>query len=124
MRLAVKSVQQYARHGVQIWRSGSVQRSAEDLFTPAVACLGYEAMSEWHLGQIACCHANMDEAISLAKELNDTNALTLAINWAADLAYYERSPEEVERLASDLIWWRGNQGDEAFYRQPSPGFQS
>jgi serine/threonine protein kinase len=98
-----ESAQQYARHGVQIWRSGSVQRSAEDLFTPAVACLGYEAMSEWHLGQIACCHANMDEAISLAKELNDTNALTLAINWAADLAYYERSPEEVERLASDLI---------------------
>jgi tetratricopeptide (TPR) repeat protein len=98
-----ESAQQYAKQGVQIWRSGSVQRSAEDLFTPAVACLGYEAMSEWHLGQIACCHANMDEAISLARELNDTNALTLAINWAADLAYYERSPEEVERLASDLI---------------------
>ena len=31
------------------------------------------------------------------------NALALAINWAADLAYYERNPAEVERLASDLI---------------------
>ena len=80
MRLAVKSAQQYARHGVQIWRSGSVQRSAEDLFTPAVACLGYEAMSEWHLGQIACCHANKDEAISLVKELNDTKLSSFCLS--------------------------------------------
>ena len=45
----------------------------------------------------------MDEAISLAKELNDTNALALALNWAAILAHFERNPAEVDRLASDLI---------------------
>jgi hypothetical protein len=32
-------------------------------------------MSEWHLGEVASCHATMDEAISLAKELNDANAI-------------------------------------------------
>ena len=31
------------------------------------------------------------------------NALALALNWAADLGYYERNPAEVDRLASDLI---------------------
>ena len=31
------------------------------------------------------------------------NALALALDWAAILAYYERNPAEVDRLASDLI---------------------
>jgi serine/threonine protein kinase len=94
---------EYAMRGVQLWHSGSVQSSTEDLYTPAVGCLGYEAVSEWHLGEIACCHANMDEAISLAKALNDMNALAFALSWAANLALYERDSAEADRLASDLI---------------------
>ena len=66
-------------HGIQIWRSGSVQSHAEDLDAPAVACLCYEAFSEWHFGEIASCQANMAEAISLAKELNDMHGLALAL---------------------------------------------
>jgi len=94
---------QYAMHAVRIWRSGSVQSYAEEYYTPAVSCLVYVAMSEWHLGEIASCQANMDEAISLAKELNDTNALAYALGWAASLAVNERNPAEVDRLTSDLI---------------------
>ena len=60
-------------------------------------------MSEWHLGEIVSCQANMAEAISLAKELNDANALAYALGWAAGLACCERNPGEVDRLASDLI---------------------
>jgi tetratricopeptide (TPR) repeat protein len=89
--------------GVQIWRSGDVQSHAEEWYSPAVGCLGYGAMSEWHLGEIACSHGNIDQAISLAKELNDTNALAIALNWAPNLAYDERDPAEVDRFASDLI---------------------
>jgi predicted ATPase len=94
---------QYARQGVQIWRSGNVQSLAEEFHTPVVGCLGYMAMSEWHLGEIASSQATITEAIALAKELKDTNALALAINWAANIAYYGRNPAEVERLASDSI---------------------
>ena len=36
-----ESARQYARHGLQIWRSGSVQSYAEDLYTPVVGCLCY-----------------------------------------------------------------------------------
>ena len=75
---------QYAMRGVQIWRSGGVQSYAEDLDTPAVVCLCYKAMSEWHLGEIASCQANLDEAISLAKELNDMNALALALHLGSE----------------------------------------
>jgi hypothetical protein len=60
-------------------------------------------MSRWHLGEIASSQANMDEAISTAKELKDMNALALTLNWAGDLSYFERNPAEVDRLASDLI---------------------
>ena len=80
-----ESARQYAMRGVQIWRSGGVQSHAEDLDAPVVTCLCYEALSEWHLGEIASCQATMAEAISLAKELNDMHALALALNWAADL---------------------------------------
>ena len=45
----------------------------------------------------------MAEAISLAKELNDANALAYALGWAATLACCERNHEEVDRLASELI---------------------
>ena len=45
----------------------------------------------------------MAEAISLAKELNDTHGLAVALWHAGILAYFERNPAEVERLASDLI---------------------
>jgi tetratricopeptide (TPR) repeat protein len=98
-----ESARQYAKRGLQIWRSARAQPNAEDLYTPAVGCLGYRAMSEWHLGEIASCQANLDEAISLAQKLNDTNALALALNWAANVAYNERNPAEVDRLASDSI---------------------
>jgi hypothetical protein len=60
-------------------------------------------MSEWHLGEIAACRANVNEAISLAKELKDTNALALALNWAASLGQRERNPARVDRLAADLM---------------------
>jgi tetratricopeptide (TPR) repeat protein len=98
-----ESARQYAMGGIQIWRSGNVQSHAEDYYAPAVGCLVYRAMSEWHLGEIASCHANLDEAISTAKELKDMNALAFALNFAANLAIYERNPAEVDRLASDLI---------------------
>jgi len=45
----------------------------------------------------------MAEAISLAKELNDMNALAMSLILAGYLAQYLRNIVEVERLASELI---------------------
>ena len=98
-----ETARQYAMRGVQIWRSGGVQSPVEEVGAPAVACLCYEALSEWHFGEIASCQATMAEAISLAKELNDMHALAVALYFAAVLGHFERNPAEVERLASDLI---------------------
>ena len=47
-----ETARQYAMRGVQIWRSGSVQYNAEDLDAPAVVCLCYEALCQWHVGEI------------------------------------------------------------------------
>jgi predicted ATPase len=41
--------------------------------------------------------------MSLARELNDTHALALALYFAACLGRFERNPSEVERCASNLI---------------------
>jgi tetratricopeptide (TPR) repeat protein len=97
------SARQYAMRGVQIWRSGGVQSSVEEIASPAVLLLCYGALSEWHLGEIASSQATMAESISLAKELNDMHALAVALTFGAVLAYFERNPAEVQHLASDLI---------------------
>ena len=97
------SAREYAGRGVVIWRSGGVPFPVEEITAPAVSCLFFEALSEWHLGGIASSRATMAEAISLAKELNDTHALAIALFYAAILAHFERNPAEVARLASNLI---------------------
>jgi predicted ATPase len=89
--------------GTQIWRSEDVRSPIEEPVTPVVSCLCFEALSEWHLGEIASCQATMAEAIALAKELNDMHALAQALWSAAVLAHYERNSAEVERFSSHLI---------------------
>jgi hypothetical protein len=98
-----ETARQYAMRGVQIWLSGGVQYNAEDLHAPAVVCLCYEALCQWHFGEVAFCHPTMAHAVSLARQLNEANSLAVAIHFAAFLARYERNPAEVERLGSDLI---------------------
>jgi hypothetical protein len=94
---------QNAMHGVRIWRSGNVQSRPEDVDTPIVGCLCNKAFCDWYLGEIASSQLTIAEAISLAKELNDANALALALHHAAVLGNFERNPAEVERYASDMI---------------------
>ena len=98
-----ESARQHAMHGAQIWRSKRVPPPVEEPITPAVTCLCHQALSEWHLGEIASCPATMAEAITLAKELNDMHALAQALWYAAVLAHYERDPAEVEHYTLDLI---------------------
>jgi tetratricopeptide (TPR) repeat protein len=93
----------YAIRGIEIWRSRSVESHMEDLEASAAVCLCYEALSEWHFGEISSAHANMAEAISLATEMNDTPALAGALHFAAILSHLERNTAELERLVSNLI---------------------
>ena len=98
-----ETARQYAMRGVQIWRSEGVQSPVEEVTAPAVTCLCYQAMLQWHFREIPSCRATMAEAISLARELNDTQALAVALHFGTFLAQFERIPAQVERCASDLI---------------------
>ena len=104
---------QYAVRGVEIWRSGSVQSpgevigpDAQGVEVPALAvvsCLVFDALSAWHLGEIASRQAKMAEAVSVAKESNDGHSLAMALFFAAVLAHFEGNAAEVERLASEAV---------------------
>jgi Protein kinase domain len=98
-----ESARQHAVRGVEIWHSGSIQSPVEQVDPPAVVCLCYKALIEWLFGEIASCQSAIAEAISLAKELNDTHATAEALFFAAALGQFERNPAEVERLASEVI---------------------
>ena len=98
-----ETARQYAMRGLEIWRSGGIQFQAEEVSAPAVNCLCFKALTEWHFGEIASCKATMAEAIPLARELNDMPALAVALYFAWHLAHFEGNGAEVERLASELI---------------------
>jgi len=98
-----EAARKYAMRGVKIWRSGGTPSHAEFLDAPAVVCLCYEALSEWHLGEIVSCQAAITEAISLAKKLNDMVGLAAALHFSAYIAHYNLNTIEVEHFASDLI---------------------
>jgi predicted ATPase len=97
------TTRQNAVRGVRIWRSGAVHFPVEDFIAPPVHCLSFQSLSEWHLGEVASCQATMAEAISLAKQLHDTQASVYLLYWSAFLAYFEGNLAETERLASNLI---------------------
>ena len=98
-----ETARQYTTRVLQIWRSGGIRFSFQEVDAQPVGCLAHEALLQWHFGEIPSCHATIAEAISLAKELNDMHGLAVALGYAGRLAYYELGAGEVERLASDLI---------------------
>jgi predicted ATPase len=98
-----EAARQNARRGIQIWRVGGIQSPFEEVNSPVIVCLSFEALCGWHFGEIASCQTSMTEAISLAKELNDRYALAVALFHAGFAGHFERDPAKVERLASDLI---------------------
>jgi hypothetical protein len=97
-----ETAREHAMRGVEVWRSGGLQSLAEEVAAPVIICLIVEALSDWHLREIASCEATMAQAISLAKELNDMYGLAQALFFAGFIAQFAGHPGEVERLASDL----------------------
>jgi predicted ATPase len=98
-----EAAREYATRAVQLWPSGGMQFPIEDVEVPVVTCRCLEALLDWHIGEIAASRATMAEALTLAKALNDMHALAMALWYAGLLSYFDGNPEEVERLASDLI---------------------
>jgi predicted ATPase len=94
---------EYAVRGVQIGRSGSAQPGVEEINAPVVSCLVFEAMSEWHFGEIAYCKTTISDAIALAKELHDMHGLAVALLFAGILAHLQNDLCVVERMATDVI---------------------
>jgi predicted ATPase len=98
-----EGARQYAGRGVEIWRTGQVQSRDDEVSQCAVGCLSFEALLEWHFGEISSCQATMAESISVAKALNNMQALTHALWHAGWLAQFQRNAAEVERMALDLF---------------------
>ncbi len=93
---------EYAMRGVQLWRSGTVQSAPVDAGAPILFCLTNKAIVEWHFGEIASSQATMAEAVSLAKELNDTHGLAAVLAFVGILGSLKRDAAEVDRIASNL----------------------
>jgi serine/threonine protein kinase len=98
-----ESARRYAKCCVQIPCAQDAPAPIEEVIAPVVVCLCYQALAEWHFGEITACRATMAKAIALAKQRVDTHASAEALFFAAILAQYEYNAAEVERLATDLM---------------------
>ena len=98
-----EAARQYSKRGVELWRREGTQSRFEEVNSPAVVCLSFEALCDWHFGETAACQVAMAQAVSLAKELNDAYASAVALFHAAFASHFDGDVAEVERLASDLI---------------------
>ena len=117
-----ETARKYSMLGVQLWRSSGVQSQIEEVTVEevtgqAVGCLFFEALLQWHFGEIASCQPTMAEAISAAKELNNMQALAQALWHAGWLAHFERNPAEVERFGSELSELSNRQNFAPFLRR-------
>jgi hypothetical protein len=61
------------------------------------------ALCQWHSDNITSSQATIEEAISLARELNDIHGLAAALDIAASLACDERNLAKVGLYSSELI---------------------
>jgi hypothetical protein len=67
--------------------------------------LAFEALLEWHLGEIASSKANMRYAISPAKQLNDMHGLAVALKSVC----LEKGVDPTV-VSPGAIWWRDSRG--------------
>jgi predicted ATPase len=75
----------------------------EELELPGIACFRYLALCEWHKDNVTSSQATIEEAILLARELNDIHGLAVALDIAASLACDERNLAKVELYSSEII---------------------
>jgi hypothetical protein len=85
-------------HGVQIWRLGNVPPSYGRPLRGNRRLSMLWGHVRVHLGEIASCQTTISEALSLAKELKDMNALAMALLFWAVILGLEGNPAEVARL--------------------------
>src|SRR5215471_15411989 len=98
-----EAARKYFTRSIEIWRSSGAVSLVEEKDAPVVSCVVHRGICEWHLGDINSARLAMAEAISLAKKLNDTQALTNALFNSGVFSYYERDVSKAERIASDTI---------------------
>jgi tetratricopeptide (TPR) repeat protein len=94
---------QYAARGVELWRSTGLKSMIEEVEIPGIACLRYMALCHWYSDNIGLSKATIEEAISLARELNDMHGLAVALDIAASLAFDERNLPKVRLYSSEII---------------------
>ena len=94
---------QYAIRGVELWRSGDLESTIEEVDLPGITCLCSVALFRLINGDITSCQATIEEAISLARELNDMHGLAAALDIAASVACDQRNLTKAELYSSELI---------------------
>src|SRR5262245_15425207 len=99
----LKIARRYAKRGVKLAREGRMRRRFEEVNSPVVVCLSFDALCGWHFGETGSSRNAMKRAVSFAKELNDTYASAVALFHALFEAHFEGDVVEVERLALELV---------------------
>lgn len=95
---------EHAQRGVALRQPETMLRDAVlFLNEPSISCLGYWAMSLWHLGDADQALTKIREAVSLSKELSHAHTLTISLLFDAMLSQFCRDAWGTREKAAELI---------------------
>jgi predicted ATPase len=100
----------YAQQGISLWNSQRPQSSVEEVYTPIVTCLCIDAMVLWQFGNPDQAQLRIREAIDLATELSDMNALAVGFFIESYINQFRRNSHDTLMSSSRLIRLSTEQG--------------
>jgi tetratricopeptide (TPR) repeat protein len=96
--------QKYAQQGIDLWYSQEeIPTEVEEVTAPIVTCLAIEAMVRWQRGFPEQARAQVHKAVSVARDLSDMNALSVALFLTSYINQFCRLPEEAMKSTRELI---------------------
>jgi tetratricopeptide (TPR) repeat protein len=92
----------YAKQGVDIWET-KLASSVSEFYAPIVTCLLMDAISLWHLGSPDQSWSRVREAVSMARDLSDMNALSIGLFINSHINQFRRMPLDLLASSQELI---------------------
>lgn len=94
----------YAQQGIDIWYAQEqIPASVEEVTSPIVTCLAVDAMVRWQMGYPEQARAQVERAVTTARELADKNALAVGLFLNSYINQFCRLPEETLKSTKELI---------------------
>lgn len=102
-------VREYAKEAIDLWDPKTAS-SVEEYYAPIVTCLAIDGLAQWQLGYPDSARKQVEEAVAVARQLGDLNALAVGLFLNSYLNQFCGRTQDVLDNTSELIELCSRQG--------------